>query len=52
MIGDIISNKKIYPVVTECFIRVRELNTSQVFTEHYPLVNLDSKKARNATNYY
>ena len=31
MIADILSNKKIYPIVTELFIRGRKLNISLIF---------------------
>ena len=36
MIADIISNKKLGPIVTELFIRGRKLNTSTAFiTQSY-----------------
>ena len=35
MIADILSNKKVNPVVTELFIRGRKLNISLVFMTQY-----------------
>ena len=51
MIADILSNKKLNPIVTELFIRGRKLNISLVFiTQSYFAV---SKHIRlNSTNYF
>ena len=36
MVSDMLSNKKLYPIVSELFIRGRKLNISSVFiTESY-----------------
>ena len=35
MIADILSNKKLYPIVTELFIRGRKLSISSVFTTQF-----------------
>ena len=65
MIADMISNKKLNPVVTELFIRGRKLNISIVFiTQSYFKVPKDVrlnsthlfimkiKKKRASTNYF
>ena len=51
MIADMISNKKLNPIVTELFIRGRKLNISLVFiTESYFNVTKDVRL--NSTHYF
>ena len=51
LIADIINNKKLNPVVTEWFIRVRKLNMSMVFiTESYVKVPKDLRL--NSTHFF
>ena len=35
MIADMLSNKKLYPIVTELFLKGRKLNISLVFMRHF-----------------
>ena len=51
MIADMLSNKKLKPVVIELFIRERKLNISLVFiTESYSVVQKNIRL--NSTHYY
>ena len=51
MIADMINNKKLNPIVTELFIRVRKLNISIVFiTQSYFKVPKDIRL--NSTHYF
>ena len=51
MIADILSNKKIYPIVTELFIRGRKLNISLIFiTQSYFAVPKNIRL--NSTHYF
>ena len=51
MIADMLSNKKLNPIVTELFIRRRKLNISLVFiTQSYFSVPKDIRL--NSTNYF
>ena len=51
MIGDILSNKKLNPVVTELFIRGRQLNIYLVFmTQYYFAVPKNIRL--NSRNYF
>ena len=50
MIADMLSNKKINPIVTELFIRGRKLNITVIFiTQSYFAV---PKNILNSTNYF
>ena len=51
MIADILSNKKLIPVVTELFIRGRNLNISLVFITQFYLV-VPKNIRLNSTQYY
>ena len=44
MIADMINNKRLYPTVTELFIRGRKLNISIVFITQSYFVRLNSAK--------
>ena len=46
MIADMVSNKKLNPIVTVLFIRGRKLNVSLVFItqSYFPVPKLDIKK--------
>ena len=51
MIADMLSNKKVNPIVTELFIRGRKLNSSLVFiTKSYFLVPKTTRP--NSTHYF
>ena len=51
MIADMLSNKKVNPIVTELFIRQRKLNNSLVFiTKSYFLVPKTTRP--NSTHYF
>ena len=51
MIADMLSNKKVNPIVTELFIRGRKLNNSLVFiTKSYFLVPKTTRP--NSTHYF
>ena len=51
MIADILSNKKLNPILTELFIRGRKLNISLVFiTQSYFAVPRDIRL--NSTHYF
>ena len=51
MIADMLSNKKVSPIVTELFIRGRKLNNSLVFiTKSYFLVPKTTRP--NSTHYF
>ena len=51
MIADMLSNKKLYPIVTELFIRGRKLNISLVFiTQSYFAVPRNIRL--NSTHYF
>ena len=51
MIANILSNKKIYPIVTELFIRGRKLNISLIFiTQSYFAVPKNIRL--NSTHYF
>ena len=51
MIADILSNKKLIPIVTELFIRGRNLNISLVFITQLYLV-VPKNIRLNSTQYY
>ena len=51
MIADILSNKKLIPIVTELFIRGRNLNSSLVFITQFYLV-VPKNIRLNSTQYY
>ena len=51
MIADILSNKKLIPIVTELFIRGRNLNISLVFITQFYLV-VPKNIRLNSTQYY
>ena len=51
MIADILSNKKLIPIVTELFIRGRNLNISLVFITQFYLA-VPKNIRLNSTQYY
>ena len=51
MIADILSNKKLIPIVTELFIRGRNLNISLVFITQFYLV-VPKNIRLNSTQHY
>ena len=44
MIADMVSNKKLYPIVTGLFIRRRKLNISLVCVMHYFVMKIPNKR--------